>query len=375
MASSSGPPPGLSRPETSKKSPKPLHPSSSSSLHSLPGVLPSLASPTPQRAASTSWASSLAAGLLPANLFSHITQPVSEAVQSAEGLRQPQPLPFLFGSEVPMKLINNTAINDLAGTFPAPSSTDPWHRAHARNCAHATAACAACSISLTCCSCRSLRFTPSPAPVSPTTLSPARRSLSASPALFRTDVGNGAPPPGFDSHDDKYDDDAYIRALADTDTCDNSSCPNGPDAPARYTITVEAFDDGAEEFYDRRYRACTACNRSCKKSFLGERIKSRQFDNSAKDKTSSSDTMVTSAVATVATPKLRTRPAPGSALYAQEHPADTVAPVHTSDPTPSSPYHGASIPDSTANTPHTALEHPVGQGSFRLHCPPRWRLV
>ncbi|KAF8649257.1 hypothetical protein AX14_008705 [Amanita brunnescens Koide BX004] len=39
-----------------------------------------------------------------------------------------------------------------------------------------------------------------------------------------------------------------------------------------------------EEFYDRKYRACAACNRACKKSFLGSRIKSRQFDNSVRDK-------------------------------------------------------------------------------------------
>ncbi|KAF8718606.1 hypothetical protein AX14_011706 [Amanita brunnescens Koide BX004] len=46
---------------------------------------------------------------------------------------------------------------------------------------------------------------------------------------------------------------------------------------------VEAFDEGSEEFYDRTYHACAACNRACKKSFLGNRIKSRQFDNSLKD--------------------------------------------------------------------------------------------
>ena len=46
---------------------------------------------------------------------------------------------------------------------------------------------------------------------------------------------------------------------------------------------VETFDDGTEEFYDRNYRACTACNQACKKSFLGSRIKSRQFDNSVRD--------------------------------------------------------------------------------------------
>ncbi|KAF8657545.1 hypothetical protein AX14_007867, partial [Amanita brunnescens Koide BX004] len=131
-------------------------------------------------------------------------------------------------------------------------------------------------------SCRSLRFTPGLPPLSPIT-SQHRRSCSVSPDLFRHDVGNGTPPPGFGSHSDDYDDNAYAQALADADTCDNSSCPNGPDAPARYTITVETFDDGTEEFYDRNYRACTACNRACKKSFLGSRIKSRQFDNSVRD--------------------------------------------------------------------------------------------
>jgi hypothetical protein len=179
--------------------------------------------------------------------------------------------------------IDNALITNLADAFPAPLLTDPWHRAHARNCAHAIADCAACSISLTCCSCHSLRFNPGPTPTSPAML-PAKRSRSTSPVLFRTDVGNGSPPPGFDSHGDEYDDDAFVKALAEVDTCDNSSCPNGADAPARYTITVEVFDDGAEEFYDRTYRACASCNRACKKSFLGNRIKSRVFDNSIKEK-------------------------------------------------------------------------------------------
>ncbi|KAF8669016.1 hypothetical protein AX14_006094, partial [Amanita brunnescens Koide BX004] len=337
MASPSGPPLGLSRPKIPRKSPKPSNPSSSPP--SLPCVLPPLASPAPQRAASISWVSSLAAGLLPANPFPRVTQPVSEAVQPAEGLHQP--LPPLFGNEVTMELIDNTAISDLAGIFPTPSPTDPWHRAHARNCAHATAACAACSISLICCSCRSLRLTPGLAPTSPATLSPARRSLSASPALFRTDVGNGTPPPDFDSHDDEHDDDAYVRALAEADTCDNSSCPNGPDAPARYTITVEVFDDGAEEFYDRHYRACAACNRSCKKSFLGERIKARQFDNSVRDKAirdnAIRDTCDNSSSLKTDSAVRRAGHVPGSAPYAREHPADAPAPASPKPLTPPPP--------------------------------------
>ncbi|KAF8680621.1 hypothetical protein AX14_004523 [Amanita brunnescens Koide BX004] len=105
------------------------------------------------------------------------------------------------------------------------------------------------------------------------------RSRSASPVLFR-DVGNGSPPAYFDEHNPEYDDEAYSRALAECDTCDNSSCPRGSDAPATYTITVEKFDDGTEEMYDCTFRACSACNRSCKKSFLGHHIKSRVFDNS-----------------------------------------------------------------------------------------------
>ena len=68
------------------------------------------------------------------------------------------------------------------------------------------------------------------------------------------------------------------------DTCNNSSCLGGLDTPARYSIVVEVFDEGIEEFYDRTYRACAACNRACKKSFLGNRIKSRHFDNSIRNK-------------------------------------------------------------------------------------------
>ena len=170
-----------------------------------------------------------------------------------------------------------------------PTFLDPWHRAHARVCVHATTPCAACSIALFCCTCHALRFTPGPPPASPPAstgvarLSRSPRSHSASPALFRLDVGNGPPPPGFDSHCDGHDNDAYANALAESDTCDNSSCPCGTDEPAAYTITVEQFDEGSEETYDRTFRACSACNRSCKRSFMGHCIKARIFDNSVRD--------------------------------------------------------------------------------------------
>ena len=74
-----------------------------------------------------------------------------------------------------------------------------------------------------------------------------------------------------------------MEALAESDTCDNSSCPRGQDEPASYSLTVEQFDEGTEETYERIFRACGACNRSCKKSFMGHRIKSRVFDNSSRE--------------------------------------------------------------------------------------------
>ena len=110
-----------------------------------------------------------------------------------------------------------------------------------------------------------------------------RRSRSSSPNLFRN-VGNGSPPHGFDdTSNDVPDDEAYARALAECDTCDNSSCPRGNDEPATWSISVEHFDEGTEETYERIFRACSACNRSCKKSFMGHRVKSRVFDNSSKE--------------------------------------------------------------------------------------------
>ncbi|KAF8661627.1 hypothetical protein AX14_007207 [Amanita brunnescens Koide BX004] len=311
MASSSGPPPGLTRPKTPKNPPQSPPPS-------LP-LDPSVVSPIPCRAASASWASSLAAGLFPPTFMPPAsfntpqgTQPV-EAVPPTDRLHQPP-------------LMDNTLITDLA-VFPAPLPSDPWHIAHLRVCAHASAACAACSAAFVCCSCRALRFTPGMAPiVSPL---PSHRSRSVSPTLFRLDVGNGTPPPGFDSHCDDHDDEAYAQALADADTCDNSSCPRGTDEPATYSITVEQFDEGSEETYERVFRACSACNRSCRKNFMGHRIKARTFDNSAKlgstVATTKSSKGSESAAITSAIPSLhRGGPIPGSAAYAREHSLDSV---------------------------------------------------
>ena len=179
-----------------------------------------------------------------------------------------------------IQLHNNDLITDLSPAKSlAPNASDPWTRAHLRACAHASEDCAACSIAIVCCSCRSLRVTPGPPPTSPKPV--PHRSRSASPALFR-DLGNCPTPTNFDSCSITHDDEAYARALAECDTCDNSNCPRGHDEPASWTIIVEQFDDGLEEFYDRSFRACTACNRSCKKTFMSHKIKSRQFDNSAK---------------------------------------------------------------------------------------------
>ena len=42
----------------------------------------------------------------------------------------------------------------------------------------------------------------------------------------------------------KKRDEAYSRAFAEYDTCDNSSCVRGANEPASWTITVEQFDEG-----------------------------------------------------------------------------------------------------------------------------------
>ena len=185
---------------------------------------------------------------------------------------------------LPSEFLDNTSMINIASSLvPLASPADPWTRAHLRVCAHASDNCAACSIALVCCLCRALRYTPGPPPSSPMALpSHVTHSRSASPTLFRN-VGNGPSPPGFNDDLPQHDDEAYARALADYDTCDNSSCPRGTNEPASWTITVEQFDEGLEEFYDRTFRACAACNRSCKKTFMTYKIKARNFDRTNKD--------------------------------------------------------------------------------------------
>ena len=274
-----GLPPGLSRPKsTSDSNPIPTFCTSPIPSPSLP--LRNILSPVPQRAAAASWASSLSAGLFPSSFpaFPAPPQLPQGILPSTEAVHPAGCLPHDL-----QPLHNNSNLVNLA-VFPAPSLSDPWHIAHARVCAHATQPCAGCSAAFVCCSCRSLRFTPGTPPLAPSVTAP-RRSRSSSPNLFRN-VGSGPSPPGFDDANDTPDDDAYARALAECDTCDNISCPRGHDEPATWTLMVEQFDEGAEEFFDRAFRACGACNRSCRKSFMGHKIKSRAFDNSTKEATS-----------------------------------------------------------------------------------------
>ena len=161
--------------------PGPPRPKSSPSLPPQPSFQPHIFSPSPTQP-HTNWMhllSSTSPGPMPFALPPAALADLPSTEPHA-GLALstccPQTLAPIRDDIIP----DNTLISSLADTLPAPSSTDPWHRAHARNCAHATAACAACSISLICCSCRSLRFTPGPAPTSPVML-PVKRSHSTSP--------------------------------------------------------------------------------------------------------------------------------------------------------------------------------------------------
>ena len=135
------------------------------------------------------------------------------------------------------------------------------------------------------------------------------------------------------------DDDAYARALAECDTCDNFNCPHGSDEPATWTLTVQQFDESAEEFYDRTFRACGACNRACKRSFLGNKILSRVFDNSSK-----AAAPITKQVAT-------------PTILAVDTPVDTLATLETLDeaaPAPTATF--TSLDASTDSRPTTPLQ-------------------
>ena len=101
-----------------------------------------IASPAPQRPTTGSWASLLADGLFPASFVTFPAPPqVPRGIQpSCEAVHSTACLPQTFQT-----MSNNTAIVNLA-TFPALAPSDPWHVAHARVCAHANQACAACSV-------------------------------------------------------------------------------------------------------------------------------------------------------------------------------------------------------------------------------------
>ncbi|KAF8652345.1 hypothetical protein AX14_008422, partial [Amanita brunnescens Koide BX004] len=322
MDPNSGLPPGLTRPKSASNS-NPIPVSSVSSASPLPPPslpLRNILSPVPQRAAAASWASSLSAGLFPPSFpaFPIAPQMPQGILPSIEAVRPAGCLPHEYG---PQSLHNNPNLVNLA-VFPAPSPSDPWHIAHARVCAHATQPCAGCSAAFVCCSCRSLRFTPGIPSLAPPVTAP-RRSRSSSPALFRN-VGSGSPPPELnDDANVTPDDDAYARALAECDTCDNISCPRGHDEPATWTLTVEQFDEGTEEFFDRTFRACGACNRSCRRSFMGHKVKSRTFDNSTK-------VAVQTVVGAPPPPPAPRRSVPGSTVYANEHPVNSATPPETS---------------------------------------------
>ena len=178
-----GPPPGLSRPKTQDPTTS-FFPAPAAPFSPRSSPLPPIISPSPQRAAAAPWASSLSAGLFPPapTVFPDIPV-VPQGILPSDGAVQP-------AGRLCNPLTDNHLVSNLADAFPSPSFADPWHRAHVRVCAHAAVTCPACSISLTCCSCRSLRFTPGSPPSSPV-ISQQRRSRSASPALFRHDVGNG----------------------------------------------------------------------------------------------------------------------------------------------------------------------------------------
>ncbi|KAF8703916.1 hypothetical protein AX14_014105 [Amanita brunnescens Koide BX004] len=273
MVLSSSGPPGPKRPKSSSGSPS--H-SPSSPAH--------IFSPAPSKP-STSWFSLLA---------SPAPSPIPQLPPTAVNAAMPLPAPHHVvvtaqpTTSLQSNLIDNTnLVTNISSSAHSVAKVDvtkdPWARAHTRVCAHANQNCSACSISLTCCSCRALHYTPGPPPSSPSPVhapAPTNRSQSVSPSLFR-DLGN-PPSPAYSDWNDTPDDDAYARALAEYDTCDNSSCPHGADKLVSWTITVEQFDEGSEEFFDRTFRACNECNRSCKKSFMTYKIKARQFDNSSK---------------------------------------------------------------------------------------------
>ena len=277
----------------------------------------------------------------------HVENPTKPhaATMQTHSATAAQPAEFLLSN-----LIDNEALISDISTSISPiamvNPSDPWTRAHARVCAHANDKCPACSISIVCCSCHSLHCTPGPPPSSPAPAATViNRSHSASPSLFR-DLGNSSTPPGFHDGPDGHDDDTYACACAECDTCDNSSCPHGHDEPASWTITVEQFDEDLEETYNRTFHACSACNHSCKKSFLGHCIKSRAFDNSLKEALMVADPSKASR-----TPALPKAIPPKTASMPKTSPA-MAEPI----PAPSTSYAPTATANPDASHPTTPLE-------------------
>ena len=191
MASDPTDPPGLTRPKTSHSSSEPHPPYVFSPAPSRPRTnwFQLLASPSPSPLlpiAPALVASSESSQLQPhGSLAQTMTQDTCHSPSaSIRNIIQTTNAPGSFADN--KDIISNIATNANSHLYLGTNPADPWTRAHVRVCAHAKDACAACSISLTCCSCRSLRYTPGLPPASPTP--PVHRSRSASPVLFR-DVG------------------------------------------------------------------------------------------------------------------------------------------------------------------------------------------
>ena len=109
---------------------------------------------------------------------SRAPSPIPQLPPAAIDAAMPLPAPrhvaaiALPTTSLQSNLIDNidlvTNISSLAYSVAKVDATkDPWAHAHTRVCAHANQECSACSISLTCCSCRALRYTPGPPPSSP----------------------------------------------------------------------------------------------------------------------------------------------------------------------------------------------------------------
>ena len=193
MVLSSSGPPSPKRPKSS------IAPTPSASLPSHPtSTSVQIFSPAPSKP-STSWFNLLAS---PAP--SPVPQMPPAAIVTATPLPAPrhdaaisQPTVTLESNLMDNHLLVTNISSDAHSSTGTNLSKDPWAHAHARVCMHANQECAACSISLTCCSCCSLRYTPGPPPSFPALVSPhVTCSRSASPVLF-CNVGNGSPPRSF----------------------------------------------------------------------------------------------------------------------------------------------------------------------------------